>query len=199
VSKSSGPPVSLPFGTLVRARRLDAGLTQHELAVRAGLSVGAIRDIEQGRTAAPRLGSLSRLAEGLALEQELESHYAASGQRRHTRERVLQSGPEGAGALSVAVLGPLAVWRNGTALPLGPVRQRAVLGLLVLHHDAGLSRTAIVDALWGEHPPPTAAGMVQGCVSRLRRVLGPGGGPHEAFWNASTSAWRFYNRGMGPL
>jgi DNA-binding SARP family transcriptional activator/tetratricopeptide (TPR) repeat protein len=86
--------------------------------------------------------------------------------------------------LDVAVLGPLAAWRNGTALPLGPVRQRAVLGLLVLHHDVGLSRTAIVDALWGERPPPTAVSMVQGYITRLRRVLGPGGGARESVTRA---------------
>lgn len=181
MSKSFGPPVSLPFGTVVRARRLGAGLTQRQLAVRAGLSVGTVRDIEQGRTAAPRPGSLSRLAGALALEHELESHLAASVSRRNTGEHILQPGPERAGALDVAVLGPLAVWRDGAALPLGPVRQRAVLGLLVLHHDTGLSRTAIVDALWGERPPLTAVDMVQGgYITRLRRVLGPGGGPRAA-------------------
>jgi DNA-binding SARP family transcriptional activator/tetratricopeptide (TPR) repeat protein len=185
VSMSSGSLGSLPFGALVRARRLGAGLTQRELAVRAGLSVGTVRDIEQGRTATPRPGSLSRLAGVLALEHDLESRFVAPGSRRNAGEDVLQPGPERAGALDVAVLGPLAVRRDGAALPLGPVRQRAVLGLLVLHHDAGLSRAALIDALWGERPPPTAVDMVQGYITRLRRVLKPDGGPHESAPSAS--------------
>jgi DNA-binding SARP family transcriptional activator/tetratricopeptide (TPR) repeat protein len=153
VSKSSGPPGPSPFAAVIRARRLAAGLTQTELASRAGLSLGAIRDLEQGRTTGPRPGSLARLA------------------------AVLELGPEDqapARPPEVAVLGPLTAWHHGVTLDLGPVRQRAVLGLLVVHHGTGLSREAIIDALWEERPPPTAVDMVQGYVSRLRRLLGPG-------------------------
>ncbi len=53
--------------------------------------------------------------------------------------------------------------------------QRAVLGLLALYPGAGLSRSAIIDALWGGHPPMTAVSMVQTYISRLRRALRPGG------------------------
>jgi Helix-turn-helix domain len=38
------------FGELVRERRMSIGLTQQELAVAAGVSIGALRDLEQGRT-----------------------------------------------------------------------------------------------------------------------------------------------------
>ena len=35
------------FGSLVRAYRREAGLTQRELAAKTGLSVAALRDFEQ--------------------------------------------------------------------------------------------------------------------------------------------------------
>jgi len=51
--------------------------------------------------------------------------------------------------------------------------QRAVLGLLALHSGTGLSRSAIIDALWPDDPPATAVPMVQSYISRLRSLLGP--------------------------
>ncbi len=73
----------------------------------------------------------------------------------------------------LAILGPVAGSRGGVPVALGPVRQRAVLTLLVLHARAGLSRAAIVDALWGDDPPATAVTMVHGYITRIRGLLGP--------------------------
>ncbi|MEU1406067.1 AAA family ATPase [Streptomyces sp. NPDC005728] len=61
----SGPAPSLGVA-LVRAREA-ACLTQDELAVRSGLSVRAIRNLETGHTARPRRQSLVLLAEALGL------------------------------------------------------------------------------------------------------------------------------------
>jgi transcriptional regulator with XRE-family HTH domain len=41
------------FGLLLRSRRLDAGLTQEELARRAGLSARTVGDLERGSTGQP--------------------------------------------------------------------------------------------------------------------------------------------------
>jgi DNA-binding SARP family transcriptional activator len=71
----------------------------------------------------------------------------------------------------------VAAWRDEAPVALGPIRQRAVLALLALHAEAGLNRTAIIDALWGDDPPETAVTMVQGYIARIRRLLGPGDGP----------------------
>ena len=60
-----GPGPSLAVA-LVRAREA-ACLTQDELAVRSGLSVRAIRNLETGHTARPRRQSLVLLAEALGL------------------------------------------------------------------------------------------------------------------------------------
>ena len=63
---------------------------------------------------------------------------------------------------------------NGTAVKLGSLRQRVVLGLLALHWPTGVPRDVIVDVLWGERPPRSAVPQVQAYVSQLRRLLDPG-------------------------
>ena len=55
------------FGTLLRDRRLDAGLTQGALAERAGISARAVSDLERGINRAPRPDTLDLLAGALAL------------------------------------------------------------------------------------------------------------------------------------
>lgn len=76
------------------------------------------------------------------------------------------------GGVLVEILGPMAAWRDGSRVRLGPARQRAVLGMLALHAGMTLHREAIIDLLWGDEPPASAAAQVQRYVSRLRRLLG---------------------------
>jgi DNA-binding SARP family transcriptional activator len=71
------------------------------------------------------------------------------------------------------ILGPLEALDGERQLPLGGARQRAVLALLLLHGNETLTRDVIIDELWGEHPPPTAAKVLQNCVSALRKELPP--------------------------
>ena len=57
---------------------------------------------------------------------------------------------------------------------VGGARQRALLAVLLLHAGETLGGDRLVDELWGEQPPPTAAKTVQVYISRLRRALGGG-------------------------
>jgi DNA-binding SARP family transcriptional activator len=59
------------------------------------------------------------------------------------------------------ILGPLEARDGERALSLGGARQRAVLALLLLHGNEALTRDVIIDRLWGETPPPTAAKVLQ--------------------------------------
>jgi DNA-binding SARP family transcriptional activator/DNA-binding beta-propeller fold protein YncE len=70
---------------------------------------------------------------------------------------------------------------NGTSLPLGGAKQRAVLALLLLHANEVVPTDRLIDELWGESPPESAANMLQGYVSHLRKTLEPGRrrGEHE--------------------
>jgi DNA-binding SARP family transcriptional activator len=69
------------------------------------------------------------------------------------------------------ILGPLEVVERAVALPLGGAKQRAVLAILLLHRGELLSGERLVDELWGERPPVTAAKTLQGYISRLRKTL----------------------------
>lgn len=55
------------FGALVRGRRLAAGLTQAELAHRAGIGVRTVRDIERGRSLRPHDTTVRLLGTALGL------------------------------------------------------------------------------------------------------------------------------------
>jgi DNA-binding SARP family transcriptional activator len=69
------------------------------------------------------------------------------------------------------VLGPLEVRDGGNSLALGAPKQRAVLALLLLHANEPVSVDRLIDDLWGEHPPRTAAKSLQVYVSGLRKFL----------------------------
>jgi len=71
------------------------------------------------------------------------------------------------------VLGPLRAWREGAALALGPVQQRVVLAVLLLHTNRPIGRQQIIDAVWGPAHPTHAVNLLQRHVSALRRVLEP--------------------------
>jgi DNA-binding SARP family transcriptional activator/ABC-type transport system substrate-binding protein len=73
-----------------------------------------------------------------------------------------------------AVLGALAVQRDSEELPLGGPKQRALLAILLLNANTAVSRDRLIDGIWGERPPPTAAHTLDNYISRLRKTLGDG-------------------------
>ncbi|MDQ3875236.1 MAG: AfsR/SARP family transcriptional regulator, partial [Actinomycetota bacterium] len=75
------------------------------------------------------------------------------------------------------ILGPLEVHAGGRTVPLGGGKQRAVLAILLLHANQPVSTNRLIDELWGDEPPDTAAKAVQVYVSQLRKVLQPPGSP----------------------
>jgi DNA-binding SARP family transcriptional activator len=74
------------------------------------------------------------------------------------------------------ILGPLEALAEGQQVPLGGSKLRAVLALLLLHRGETLSSDRLIDELWGEEPPATAAKTLQVHVSRLRKALAGGSG-----------------------
>ena len=70
--------------------------------------------------------------------------------------------------VGIAVLGPLTVDDSGT---LGR-RDRIILEALVARSGRPVSPDQLADAVWGDQPPPSAAKNVQGCIVRLRKLLG---------------------------
>src|ERR1700720_1397849 len=52
----------------IRAYRIAAGLTQQQLARTAGISIGVVRDLEQGRTTRLRTGSADALTRAFGFD-----------------------------------------------------------------------------------------------------------------------------------
>jgi DNA-binding SARP family transcriptional activator/tetratricopeptide (TPR) repeat protein len=69
------------------------------------------------------------------------------------------------------VLGPVRAWQAGAELDVGSAQQRAVLAVLLLRNGTPTSVEEIIDALWDEDVPGSAASTVRTYVSRLRRML----------------------------
>ena len=76
--------------------------------------------------------------------------------------------------MQLRLLGSVEASVEGRALPLGAAKQRAVLAMLALRPGRPVSADELMEGLWGEHPPATAAKMVQQYVSHLRRLLDAG-------------------------
>ena len=70
------------------------------------------------------------------------------------------------------ILGPLEVLEDGRPLELGGQKQRALLGVLLLHANEVVSQDQLIEALWEERPPETAPKALQVYVSQLRKLLG---------------------------
>lgn len=70
-----------------------------------------------------------------------------------------------------SILGPLEVRVEGGLVAVGGQRQRALLALMLLRANEVVSVDALVEGLWGESPPRTAAHALQVFVSDLRKAL----------------------------
>lgn len=149
------------LGVLVQRYRQAAGWSQLEVADRAGLSVGSLRDLEQGRVMRPRPETLRRLADALRLP---EADLAELTRLRQCR-------PARASRLRIRVLGPLTALVDGAVVDPGSSRQRALLGLLAVCANRPVGLDALAEVLWDGQPPPAAAELIRTRVSRLRQRL----------------------------
>lgn len=140
------------LSTKLRRLRLSAGLTQHEAARRAGISVGMLRDLEQGRTTAPRKSSLVALAAALGVDPA-----DLAGWRTPV--------------IRINILGPLELLVDGTPTPVGGHKQAVLLGMLALHANEYVPRDELAEYVWGTHRPVEYAALLHSYVARLRKPL----------------------------
>ncbi|MGO4615207.1 BTAD domain-containing putative transcriptional regulator [Nocardia sp. 2YAB30] len=94
-----------------------------------------------------------------------------------------QSGPNGhshpstapAGeSVVVALLGEIALRRDGALTPLPGARSRLLLAALALRTGRSRSAQALIDDVWGEQPPRAPMNALHTQVSRLRSALPDG-------------------------
>ena len=72
------------------------------------------------------------------------------------------------------LLGPFEVVEHDRLLRLGGRKQRSLLAVLLLHANEVVSTDRLIDELWAQTPPRTAAKSIQLYVWRLRKELGEG-------------------------
>lgn len=76
--------------------------------------------------------------------------------------------------MELGVLGTLQVRQYGLPVAVPGAKPRAILTMLGLHGGSVVSADTLLEVLWGDDPPRTAAKALQTHISSLRRTLGDG-------------------------
>src|SRR5918995_1775092 len=74
-------------------------------------------------------------------------------------------------AVEIRVLGRVDAIVDGRSLPVKGGKQRAILAMLALRANRAVAAGELIDGLWGDRPPASAAKNVQYYVSQLRKAL----------------------------
>jgi DNA-binding SARP family transcriptional activator len=73
--------------------------------------------------------------------------------------------------LEFGLLGPLEMSVDGTLVPLGTPKQRAVLAMLLMNRNSPVGVDRLITALWEGWPPSGARASIHSYVSNLRKLL----------------------------
>lgn len=76
----------------------------------------------------------------------------------------------GEARLDFTILGEMKVLSDGRALPIGGMRERKILALLLVNANVVVSVDQLVDAVWNAKPPATSRNQIRNRVSHLRRM-----------------------------
>jgi transcriptional regulator with XRE-family HTH domain len=168
-------PMSVDVGTHLKAVRQMYGLSQRELAKRAGVTNGLISLIEQNRVS-PSVSSLKKVLDGvpMALAEFFTLDVAAKPQVFFQKEELTDIG---AGGVVMRLVGNRSVQRN----------------MAILHecYEPGADTGEEMLANAGEEGGVVVRGRIELWVGGEARVLGPG----DAFYFKSSLPHRFRNTG----
>jgi predicted ATPase/DNA-binding XRE family transcriptional regulator len=141
-----------PFAERLRRLREDAGLTQEELASRAGLTAKAVSALERGERKRPYPHTVRSLADALGLAEEERASLLASVPRRGAEELVSDEGSNAAvAATPAAPLTPL-VGREREVEEIGDLLRREEVRLLTLTGAGGIGKTRLAVEVAREAP-----------------------------------------------
>jgi len=75
------------------------------------------------------------------------------------------------GTIDFLLLGPLEARQRDRLLRLGSIKHRMLLAKLLLHANQVVSTDELIEAVWGEEPPPTVRQSLQNHVASLRKAI----------------------------
>lgn len=140
------------FGQLIRHARRDAGLTQEELAERAGVSGRTISDLERGVVRAPRLDTLELLADALELSASERAQWER--ERRRLAKRTSRPNEKVAGITTATrrtVIPPVSlsdlVGREQEIGDVLTLLDRSATRIVTLTGTAGVGKTHLALAI----------------------------------------------------
>ncbi|EME54975.1 BTAD domain-containing putative transcriptional regulator [Amycolatopsis decaplanina] len=75
--------------------------------------------------------------------------------------------------LQLDLFGPVRAWRGNDEIVLGSAQRRTLLAILAFQANQVVTRSDLIDAIWGENAPASANGSIYTYVSSLRSALDP--------------------------
>src|SRR5215210_2040283 len=131
-----------PFGERLRRLREKAGLTQEELASRAGLTAKAVSALERGERKRPYPHTVRSLAEALGLTEEERASLTASVPGRGVQEPApVRDAATSLSTMPVS-LTPL-VGREPEVEEIGNLLRQAAVRLTTLTGPRGIGKTRL--------------------------------------------------------
>ncbi|WP_431728178.1 ATP-binding protein [Verrucosispora sp. TAA-831] len=165
-----GPATHAGLPELLRSHRLSAGLTQAELAVRAGVGIRTVRDLERGRSVRPQRTTVELLAAALDLTGTARAGFLTAARGTGTASAPSHPGPALGLPPAPELIGREQDVAELTAMLTDP-RGPRVISLVGL---AGVGKTALalaaVHAVAPAHPGGVA-GVLIGAGSDVTDVL----------------------------
>jgi predicted ATPase/DNA-binding XRE family transcriptional regulator len=161
------------LGTVLVGLRVQAGMSQEQLAAAAGVSAQAISDIERGVTLTPRSATIERIAVALGLDATLRQRLASL---RSVASQAQPDGSHASGDLQVDGDAPEGFAASNLGQAVAFLRTRRRLSMTELAKQSGLSSRSIADIEAGRRKRIHPANAIS-----LADVLGLTGEPRRRF------------------
>src|ERR1700729_1755741 len=143
------PEPALTFAGLLRHFRVEARLTQEELAEEAGLSPRSVSDLERGVNRTARKDTALLLADALNLAGEVRARFVAAARGRTRAANVRAARPDGAPGGSAAAATRSLPRDAGSFTGRDPELARLLGTAAGLAADAGPPGICVVDGMAG--------------------------------------------------
>ncbi|MGC0417464.1 AfsR/SARP family transcriptional regulator [Embleya sp. AB8] len=87
---------------------------------------------------------------------------------------------------AIRVLGPMELWVDGERHPLGSLKERCVLAVLLAAEGGSVATDSVIARVWDDEPPLTSVDTLRSYVSRLRNRLRVAGDSVRLFSDSRT-------------